>query len=42
MTASDLTRKLEVASNGALEDTLTHFMRPLLLIIEELGYLALA
>jgi DNA replication protein DnaC len=43
ITASELARQLAVAeSNGALEDALTHFARPHLLIIDELGYLPLA
>ena len=43
ITASDLARQLAAAeSNGALEDALTHFARPHLLIVDELGYLPLA
>ena len=43
ITASDLVRQLAMAeSNGALEDALSHFTRPHLLIIDELGYLPLA
>jgi DNA replication protein DnaC len=38
--AADLMQQLDrAAKNGALEDALTHFGRPNLLIIDELGYL---
>ena len=43
ITASDLAQQLGKAESlGALEDSLTHFGRPHLLIIDELGYLPLA
>jgi len=43
ITASDLAQQLSKAESlGALEDSLTHFGRPHLLIIDELGYLPLA
>jgi len=43
ISASDLTQQLAKAEGmGALDDALTHFGRPHLLIVDELGYLPLA